>query len=319
VTPVIAVSESQIDILRKRAAARNVPVQLVQVGPDGSLADRVDGLDAVLSANIPGPYVRKLLREHGTVRWLAAQSAGVDGVMLPEVKDRDIAVTRVRHVHDVFVAEFCMALMLCAAKGLRSIVLANERQEWITFQPSSLAGKTLAIVGYGEIGLALAKRAKPFEMRVVGVRTRPRPDDVADEVWGEDRLDDALREAHYVVLVVPGGANRKHLIGEQRLRLLRKDAYLINVGRGEIVDEQALDKVLREEGFAGALIDTFEKEPLPQDSPLWTNPRLLVTAHLAGLRSAPLQEQVVEQMVENIARFGRGEPLINQVDVARGY
>jgi phosphoglycerate dehydrogenase-like enzyme len=122
-----------------------------------------------------------------------------------------------------------------------------------------------------------------------------------------------------VVLVVPGGANRKHLIGEQRLRLLPKDAYLINVGRGEIVDEQALDKVLREEGFAGALIDTFEKEPLPQDSPLWTNPRLLVTAHLAGLRSAPLQEQVVEQMVENIARFGRGEPLINQVDVARGY
>ncbi|MFI5267335.1 MAG: D-2-hydroxyacid dehydrogenase [Chloroflexota bacterium] len=318
-TPVIAVAESQVEIVRERAAARNVPVKLARVGADGSLVDRADGLDAVLSTNIPRPHVRKLLQEHGSVRWLAAQSAGVDGVMMPEVMNRDITVTRVRHVHDVFVAEFCMALILFAAKGLRNVVLANERKEWITFQPPSLTGKTLAIVGYGEIGLALAKRAKPFEMRVVGVRTRPQPDGVADEVWGEDRMDEALREGHYIVLAVPGGANRRHLIGEQRLRLLREDAYLINVGRGEVVDEEALDRVLREEAFAGGLIDTFEVEPLPEESPLWTNPHVLVTAHLAGLRAAPLLDQVMDQIVENIARFGRGEPLMNEVDVSRGY
>jgi len=319
VTPVIAVAESQVEIVRKRAAARNVPVKLVRVGADGCLADQVDGLDAVLSSNIPAAHVRKLLREHGSVRWLAAQSAGVDGVMLPEVMGGQVTVTRVRHVHDVFVAEFCMALILFAAKGLRQIVLAAERKEWLTFQPPALIGKTLAIVGYGEIGLALAKRAKPFGMRIVGVRTRPRADDVADEVWGAERMDEALGQADYVVLAVPGGGNRKHLIGEQRLRLLRKDAYLINVGRGEVVDEEALDRVLREEGFAGGLIDTFEVEPLPKESPLWSNPRVLVTAHLAGLRAAPLVDQVMDQIVDNIARFGRGEALMNEVDVSRGY
>ncbi|HVA23287.1 MAG TPA: D-2-hydroxyacid dehydrogenase [Chloroflexota bacterium] len=318
-TPVIAVAQSQVEIVRKHAAARNVPVSLVRVGPDGSLVDHADGLDAVLSTSIPASHVRKLLQEHGSVRWLAAQSAGVDAVIVPEVMDGHITVTRVRQVHDVFVAEFCMALMLFAAKGLRDVTLAMERKEWLTFQPPALIGKTLAIVGYGEIGLALAKRAKPFGMRILGIRTRPRPDEFADEVLGEDRLDDALREAHYVVLVVPGGGNRKHLIGEQRLRLLRKEAYLINAGRGEVVDEEALDRVLREEGFAGGLIDTFEVEPLSKESPLWTNPRVLVTAHLAGLRAAPLLDQVMDQIVDNIARFGRGEPLMNEVDVSRGY
>src|SRR5690242_3511349 len=234
VIPVMAVAESQASIVRERAEARGVPVRLATVGADGSLNDGAGPLDAVLSTNIPGPILRQLLRDHDSIRWLAAQSAGVDGVIVPEVVGRDLTVTRVRHVHDVFVAEFSVALMLAACKGLRSIVLAQERQEWLTFQPPSLAGTTLAIVGYGEIGLALAQRAKPFGMRVLGVRSRPRPDGVADEVWGEDRTDEALAAADYVVLAVPGGAGRKHLIGERRLRLLRKEAYLINVGRGEV-------------------------------------------------------------------------------------
>jgi phosphoglycerate dehydrogenase-like enzyme len=319
VTPVLAVAESQAPIVRARAESKNVPVTLVTVGPDGKLAEAAGKVDAVLSTNIPGPQLRQLLRDHGSVRWVAAQSAGVDGVMLPEVTGGRITVTRVRHVHDVFVAEFCMALILGASKGLRDIVLANERREWLTFQPQTLVGKTLSIIGYGEIGLALARRAKPFDMRIVGVRSRPQSDGVADEVWGEDRTDDALREADYVALLVPGGAHRKHLMDERRLRLLGKGAYLINAGRGEIVDEAALERVLREEGFAGALIDTFEVEPLPKDSPLWTNPRVLVTDHLAGLRAAPLMDEVMDQIVENIARFGRGEPLMNEVDVSRGY
>jgi phosphoglycerate dehydrogenase-like enzyme len=319
VTPVIAVAESQVEIVRERAAARGVAVHLIGVKANGDLAKPADRLDAVLSTNIPRPNLRKLLGEHPSVRWLAAQSAGVDGVMVPEAIKPDLTVTRVRHVHDVFVSEFCMALILFAAKGLRKIALANERKEWLAFQPRALAGTTLAIVGYGEIGLALANRAKPFGMRVLGVRTRPRPDGVADEVWGEDRLDEALREADFVVLAVPGGANRKHLIDEQRLRLLRKDTYLINVGRGEVVDEAALDRVLREEAFGGALIDTFEIEPLPQESPLWTNPRVFVTAHMAGVRGVPQVPEVMDQIVDNIGRFGRGEPLMNQVDVSRGY
>ena len=233
--------------------------------------------------------------------------------------ERGITVTRVRHVHDTYVAEFSMALLLAAAKRLPDIVLAQQRKEWAHFQPPLVRGSTLVIVGYGEIGRALATRAKPFEMRIIGLRTRPQPDDVADEVWGADRLDEALAQADFIALAVPGGANRRHMIGEKQLRLMRKQAYLINVGRGEVVDEAALDRVLREEGFAGALIDTFEVEPLPQDNPLWTNPRVLITGHLAGIRAGPTGENVLDQLVENMARFGRGEPLLNTVDVKKGY
>ena len=312
-------AETQADVVAERASARNVPVDLVRVAADGSLSKPDGQLDAMISTHISGPNMRKLLREQPSIRWVAVQSAGVDGVMVPEITNSAITVTRVRHVHDVFVAEFSMGLILFAAKRLREIVLANEQREWLTFQPPVLTGKTLSIVGYGEIGRALAERAKPFGMRVIGVRSRPQPDGLADEVWGEERTDEALRQADYAVLAVPGGGNRKHIFGEERLRLLGKEAYLVNVGRGEVLDEDALDRVLRDEGFAGALIDTFEVEPLPKDSPLWTNPRVLVTAHLAGLRAAPLQQRVMDQIVDNIERFSRGEPLLNQVDVSRGY
>src|SRR5205823_4773146 len=135
-------------------------------------------------------------------------------------------------------------------------VRANERQEWLEFQPARVSGQTLTVVGYGEIGRAVARRAKAFEMRVVGVRSHAAAtDDLADEVWGADRLNDALAEADHVVVVLPGGSSRRHLIGEPQLRKLRTHAYLVNVGRGETVDPDALDRVLRDEAFAGALLD----------------------------------------------------------------
>ena len=317
--PVIAISDKVAGMLGEHAAARGVPVTFVRVDQDGSLLDEAGEIGAVLATGLPPAHLSRLLREHASIRWVAAQSAGVDGVLVPEIAERGITLTRVRHVHDAYVAEFSIALILAAAKRLQEIVLAQQRKEWLHMQPSLVRDKTLAIVGYGEIGRALAKLARAFEMRILGVRMRPRPDKLADEVWGAERLDDALRQADFVVLAVPGGGSRKHLIGEKQLRLLRKEAFLINVGRGEVVDEVALDRVLREEGFAGALIDTFEVEPLPQDSPLWTNPRVLVTAHLAGLRAAPVGDTVLDQLVENMARFSRGEPLMNEVEVSRGY
>jgi D-2-hydroxyacid dehydrogenase (NADP+) len=318
-TPQIGVSTDFFDMLQGHAQARGVQLNLVRIGPDGKPADEVTDLQAVMSTGMKQSHLRELLREHPAIRWVAAQSAGVDGVLVREVLDRGLTVTRVRHVHDTYVSEFAMAQILAACKRIPELVLAQQRKEWLTIQPPLVAGRTLSVLGYGEIGVALAKRAKGFDMRVIGVRTRPRPDEYADEVWGADRIDDALRQADYVVLAVPGGGDRKHLIGERELRLLGKDAFLINIGRGEVVDEEALDRVLREEGFAGALIDTFAVEPLPAESPLWTNPRVLVSPHLAGLRGAPTGDNVLDQLVDNMDRFSRGEPLLNEVDLQRGY
>jgi phosphoglycerate dehydrogenase-like enzyme len=316
---VLAVAENVAQRLRQKAAELGVPVQVVRVAEDGQLLDAADRVDAVLSTNIDSAQLRTVLRQHPSIRWVAAQSAGVDGVLVPEVRERGIAVTRVRHVHDTFVAEFAMALILAACKRLPDVVRAQQRKEWLRYQPPSLEGQTLCIAGYGEIGRALAARAKPFGMRIVGVRTRPQADGLADEVLGADELAVALRQADYVALTLPGGALRRHLIGERELRLLRGQAYLINVGRGETLDTEALDRVLREGGFAGALLDTTEVEPLPPDSPLWTNPRVVISAHVAGVRGMTFYGEVLNQIMENVRRFGRGEPLLNEVDVARGY
>jgi D-2-hydroxyacid dehydrogenase (NADP+) len=318
-TPVMAVSERMAGILGDRAAKRGVAVDFVTLSDDGAPPDTARPIDAVLSTGLSPARLSRLLRDHPSIRWVAAQNAGVDGILVPEIVERGITVTRVRHVHDTYVAEFAMALILAAAKRLPEIVRAQDHKEWVHFQPALVRGQSLVIAGYGEIGQALARRAKAFDMRVLGLRTRPQPDGVADEVWAADRLDEALGLADFMVLAVPGGAGRRHMIGEKQLRLLRPSAYLINVGRGEVVDEAALDRVLREGGFAGALIDTFEVEPLPQSSPLWTNPRVLVTGHIAGIRAGPVGEAVLDQLVENMARFGRGEPLLNTVDVRRGY
>jgi phosphoglycerate dehydrogenase-like enzyme len=313
-TPLIAVSDEFHGMLQDHARKRGVAVNMARVG-----LDDVSGIEAVLASGIRTPDLRQLLREHPGVRWLAVQSAGVDNVMLPEVLERNIAVTRVRHVHDAYVSEFAMTQVLVASKRIAELVTAKERREWLGFQPPLVAGKTLSIVGYGEIGRALARKAKSFDMRVIGVRAHPRADDYADMVWGVDRLDDAFGEADFVVLAVPGGGGRKQLIGERQLRLLKPEAYLANVGRGEVVDEAALDRVLREGGFAGALIDTFAVEPLPQDSPLWTNPRVFISPHIAGVRGGPTGEAVLDQLVENMDHFAKGEPLINQVDTGQGY
>ncbi|SRR5581483_2402365 len=317
-TPTVAVPQDIAGAVNQRLLALDASVTVLPMDNDGTLLESSDHVDAVVTGP-RGERLRRFLRQHPTARWLAVMSAGVDGAIVPEVLERSIVVTRIRHQHDVPVSEFAMTLMLTAAKSLPTVVLAQQRHEWIDYQPVFLAHRTLVIVGYGEIGLALAHRAKAFEMRVIGVRAHPQPDAVADEVWGTERLEEALAAADYAVLIVPATPTTRGLMGERQLRALPKHAYLINVGRGEVVDEDALDRMLRRGDFAGALLDTFVDEPLPADSPLWSNPRVLVTPHAAGLRVASRTEPVIDQVVANIARFARGEPLVNQIDPSRGY
>lgn len=317
--PAIAVSERIVDTLVRHAQERRLDLPLVRIDSEGKpLADMSD-VQAVFFNGLSLPQLRALLRDYPAIRWVAAQNAGVDALMVPEITERGVTVTRVRHVHDTYVAEFAVASFLTLAKGLPDIVRANERRQWLEFQPALISGQTLVIVGYGEIGQAVARRAKAFEMHVTGIRAHPAPDGIADEVWGIDRLEDALSKACHVVVAVPGGGGRRHLIGERQLRCLPRHAFLVNVGRGETIDPVALDHVLRTDGFAGALLDVFEKEPLPPDSPLWTNQRVLISGHLAGIRSGAINPHVLDQIVDNMARFTRGEPLLNTVDTSRGY
>jgi phosphoglycerate dehydrogenase-like enzyme len=316
----LAVAQSAAETVRDRAQARGLDVRVVGVTPDGRLLEADASPEVALrSGSLTGESLRALLRACPTIRWVHAVSAGVDVVLSPEVLERDVIVTRTRGLHDRTVSEFAMALVLLAAKRLREALAAQQRREWIELAPAQLAGATLTVVGYGEIGRAVARRARAFEMRVLGVRKHPRPDDVADEVVGVDRLADVLARSDYVVLCAPLTSETRHLIGPAELRAMPAHAVLVNVGRGELVDEAALEAALRNGHPRLALLDTFSVEPLPPGHPLWSNPRVVVTPHAAGVRMSHLHSTALDQFLDNLQRYLRGQPLLNVVDKRLGY
>ena len=313
-------AEPLVAEVQRRADELGVPVRLAPVDSSGRLADPSAQPDVVVRGpGVSEGTVQRLTRAFPSVRWIHVASAGVDGLLTPDMMHRDLAVTRTRGLHPVPVAEFAISLVLMAAKSFPMMLRAQERHEWVEFQPEMISGKTLTIVGFGEIGHELAKLAGAFGMRVIGVRRNPRPDGLADEVLGVDRLAVALAQADFVVLIVPGTAESRHLIGARELRAMNPTAFLINVGRAELIDEPALLGALDRGELAGALLDTVSPEPLPSDSPLWSHPKVVVTPHAAGLRGGGFGGARLDQFLENVRRFGRGEPLANQVDKRLGY
>jgi phosphoglycerate dehydrogenase-like enzyme len=177
----------------------------------------------------------------------------------------------------------------------------------------------MTIVGMGGIGRPLAGLAKSLGMRVVGVREHPeRGSELVDVAYGFNELDRALREGDFVVLAVPVTPKTHHLMNAERLAKLKPDAYLINVGRGVLIDEDALAQALAARSFAGAALDVTTEEPLPQESPLWLMDNVFITPHIAGLTKR-MWDRHYAHYTENLRRYLAGEPLLWVVDKQRGY
>jgi phosphoglycerate dehydrogenase-like enzyme len=185
--------------------------------------------------------------------------------------------------------------------------------------PLTVGGLTLGIVGYGEIGRAVAARARGFGLRLVATSRRAAPAPELDALYRADDLPRLLAESDYVVLLTPLTPETRGLIDEAALRGMRPSAWLINVARGEVVQESALLRAIDEGWIAGAALDVFAQEPLPADSRLWRMPNLLLTPHNSGVPPARLAAAGLGQFVENVGRYARGEPLQNLVDKEAGY
>ena len=182
----------------------------------------------------------------------------------------------------------------------------------------STTGATLAIVGFGRIGAEVGRLAKAHGMRVIGVRARPAPSPHADEVVGMDSLNDALGQADYVLNVLPLTDVTRGLFNNNIFTAMKKGAYLINTGRGHIVDEDALATALESGQLGGATLDVFATEPLPTDSPLWGMSNVVITPHTAG-DAENWEDAVTDLFCDNMTRWIDGTPLENIVDPARGY
>ena len=262
------------------------------------------------------------------MRWLSSVAAGLDEVVTPAVLARGVAVTSASGVHGPNIAEHLMAMILMFTRGMPKLFRAQLGRRWERDSksrsdgPGELTGKTLLIVGLGRIGEALAVRARPFGVRVVGVKhdlsNRHDAGAGVDELLPIGALDEALGRADHACLTVPLTPATHHLMDARRLARMRPGAFLYNVSRGAVIDEAALVEALRAGKLAGAGLDVFEEEPLPATSPLWELENVILTPHVAG--TTPLYYQRTAALfADNLERFLSGRPLANQFDRARGY
>lgn len=262
------------------------------------------------------------------LRWLSSWAAGVEHFARPALFARGIALTNASGVHGPNIAEHLLAMILMFTRGMPRLYraqLARRGERRFASRadgPGELTGKTLLIVGLGRIGEALAVRARPFGLRLVAVKHDPSKrhdaEVLVDELVGIDRLDEVLGRADHVCLTVPLTQETHHLVDARRIARMRASACVYNVSRGAVIDEAALVEALRERRLAGAGLDVFEEEPLPESNPLWDLDNVILTPHVAGL-TPHYFERAAALVAENLERFLAGEPLGNRFDPARGY
>ena len=246
--------------------------------------------------------------------------------MFPELIQSNVVLTNSTGIHGPVVAEHAIAVLLALAKRLPQAMQYQAAKTWSQDQlwherprPREVADAMVAVIGMGSIGREFAVRAKALGMKILAVRENPgKGTEGADEVFGPEQLDQALARADYVLLCTPVTPATTGIINAERLAQMKPEAYLINVGRGPLVDEAALLEALKDRKIAGAALDVFNQEPLPSNSPFWSLDNVLITPHTAAVTER-LWERHYRLIAENLRRFLAGEPLLNQVDKNRGY
>ena len=285
------------------------PEQLLPLVPEAQ---------ALLTSRLPAN-----LRETAPhLRWVQLISAGADVAIREGLEYSSLVFTTASGIHAVPISEWALGSMIALAKNFPAAIRAQDAVDYWKFIGGELAGRTAGILGLGKIGSRVAKLCRALDMRVLAMRRS-----VAEAVAGRGDVDlllpprdlpRMLRESDFLIICLPGTPETLGLLGEEQIRQMKRGSYILNVGRGGIVDETALVNALRDGHLAGAALDVFSREPLPSDSPLWSEPRLLMTAHIAG-NSLLYEERATDLFLENLRRYVDGQDLLNVYDPDRGY
>jgi len=291
---------------------------LRSAGADITLADTA----AVARACSPGPpvllgepdLVADVLDDLPAVRWVQSTWAGVTPLI--DQHRRDYHLTGVKGVFGPQMAEYVLGHLLAHQLRLLERLGRQAQRDWWPEPSSTLAGGTLGILGTGSIGAEIARRARVFDLAVIGLSRSGRAQADFDRVWPVADLADFLLRADFVVSVLPDTPATRGLLDAKAIAAMRPGAYFVNVGRGSVVDETALAEALNRHHLGGAALDVFNEEPLPRVSPLWHAENTLVTAHVAA-RSWP--RDIAALFIDNYRRYAAGEALRYTVDFDRGY
>lgn len=307
---------------RRRLEAALYPAQITWAHPKDagaidSCIQQVDG--AILAADAD-----ERILSGQKLRWIHCCHAGLDKSARQEVFDRGIILTGSAGRSAPALAEHVLAFLLSLAYDMPGILNAQRAHRWCSrelSQRSAVFGKTMGIIGLGNTGRAVAKLAKGFSMEVLGWRRKNEAVSNVDRVYSADAGDDLgemVAQCDFLVLCAGLNNGTRHLMDEKMLRRMKKTAYLINIGRGQLVEEAALIRALEEGTLAGAALDNFEVEPLPKDSPLWELPNVILTPHTTP--SLPdREERALEYVLQNIAAYRRGSGFVNRLTKADIY
>lgn len=303
--------------------ARDFPeIKVIHLPDYDGMAREIPDTDVLIGWSI----MPEQFAEARALKWIHSPAAAVHQLMFPELVRSDVMVTNSGGVHGAVVAEHALAMLLALAKRLPQAMRHQDKKKWAQEilwgekpRPREVSGATVVVIGMGSIGREFTTRAKALGMKVLAVRENPeKGPEGADAVFGASQLDEVLPQADYALLCTPVTPSTTELMNRARLDRMRPDSYLINVGRGPLVDETALLDALRSAKIAGAGLDVFTEEPLLPDSPFWDLENVLITPHTAAVTER-LWERHYQLICENLQRFLEGKPLLNLIDKRRGY
>ena len=308
------VMERQRPIVERTLSERlGVTVQFASCPDDLASGAPVDAVIAPTVAWLPEVLVRL-----DGVRWIHFLSAGVEKIWSMDVDWSAYTLTKSSGVHAAPMSEYAIGAMLYFAKNFDRFTEQSRRSEWERTWLDELTGRELVVLGMGSVGQAVAERARVFDMSVRGVARTPRSDGMFGRIAALEELPALLEHADYVVVTLPFTADTAGLVGTSFFAALKHGAVLVDMSRGGVTSEAALIAALDDGTLRGAALDVFEREPLPEFSPLWNRPNVLLTPHVAGTTPHYL-ERALEIFMENAAHIRCGEPPTTPVDTTHGY
>ena len=278
--------------------------------------------DVILNWAFQSQTLKEILGRCPRLHWIHCRAAGLDHMLLPELVESPARLTNASGVFSESLGEFVVGAILYFAKDLRRMIRNQAASVWEPFDIVEVRGQTVGIVGYGDIGRAVAARVRALGMRVLAVKRHRTPaheaDPLAERIYGPEELGKMISQSDYVVAAAPLTAETLGLIGEPEFAAMKPDAVAINVGRGPVIQEAALVKALSEKRIKGAALDVFDTEPLPLGHPFYKLENVLLSPHCAD-HTADWLDQAMRFFLEQFERFRKGEPLKNVVDKKLGY
>ena len=263
-----------------------------------------------------------VLKKAPNVKWVHSLSVGIEAMLKSSFQNSNVTVTNSKGCTAVPIAEHTLAMILTFARGIPTMINNKSERIWGLIPTIDLSTITVGIIGYGEIGVAIAERAKALGMRVIGCKRNPSKKNVgkdfADQIVGMEEMDWVLAESDFLILALPSTGETKHLFNKERFKKMKKGSYLINVGRGNTIVESDLVAILEDGYLAGASLDVFDVEPLPHNHRFWEMDNVIVSPHNAYY-SPQHMDHNMQLFIDNLACFIENKPLKNVVDKQLGY